>query len=100
MFELLFGSQSRRSDLGDVDRRQRLAGGVSAGGDLGNHGRLLRHGAQDRGPHLGSTPTTRPLQGDGAVGPAAGAGGRPPPDEGNLHGRVGSRTQDELNVWI
>lgn len=88
------GSLCWSSDLSDVDRWQGFTGRVSAGGDLGDHGRLWRYGARHGGPHLGlPTSSTRPLYGDGTVWSAAGAGRRPPSDESNFHGGVRSATQ-------
>lgn len=61
-----------RPHLTDADCWQSLAGRVPVGGDL-------------VGPRRGGAAPSGPLQGDGAVRAAAGAGGRPPPDEGDLH---------------
>lgn len=81
------------SHLADGDHRKRLAGRVSAGRDPGDHSGLRRRGGQTWGPPLGSTSSARALEGDGALWPTAGAGGRPPSDEGDFHGGVRSTTR-------
>ena len=86
------------SHLADVNCWQSLARGVSAGGDLRNHGGLWRRDAQTWGPGAGSASSAGALEGDWAVRPAAGAGGGPPPDEGNFHSGVRSETHGARDV--
>lgn len=82
-------SESELSDLRDVDGRQRLTCGVSARCDLRHHGGLWA-------PRLRAPSAA--LQADRTVGAAAGAGGRPPSDEGNFHRGVRSETPDQYKM--
>lgn len=77
--------------LADVDCRQSLTGRVSAGCDSGDHGGLRSCSREPTGLRRG---WAGPLEANGAVGATAGAGGRPPPDEGDLHRRIRSSWQE------